>query len=201
MNDLEGDVRLIEALLFASPEPVSEREIADHLAETSDVRVILKTLCEQYALRGVRPVKSGGRWSFRTAPDLADKLRIVRRKTRRLSRAATETLAIIAYHQPVTRVEIEKIRGVSLSRGTLDHLLEAGWIRIAGRRDVVGRPLIWRTTQEFLEHFGLGSVNDLPGHGELKAAGLLDDAPGVAEFDKIREESGLPEQDDDQVNE
>ena len=179
------ETRIVEALLFASPQAVSEEEIAERVAGGTDVAALLDELVRHYAGRGVEPVKVAGRWSFRTAGDLGPKLKIRIRRKRRLSRAALETLAIIAYHQPATRAEIENIRGVGLSRGTLDLLLEIGWIRPSGRRRTPGRPLQWRTTQEFLEHFGLGSPMDLPGRDELLAAGLLDDRPDLPEVGRI----------------
>jgi segregation and condensation protein B len=171
--DLE---RAVEATLFASEEPLSAEALAGRLGDASvaDVREALKALTAFYAPRGVHLVERGGRWHFQTAPDLAHILRREREQVRRLSRAATEALAIVAYHEPVSRAEIEAIRGVQTSSGTLDVLMEAGWVRVAGRREAPGRPVIYATTPEFLEHFGLASRKDLPGIDELKAAGLLD---------------------------
>jgi segregation and condensation protein B len=168
--------RAIEATLFAAEEPMSAEALAGHLgdAAASDVRDALRRLVAFYDPRGVHLVERGGRWHFQTAPDLAHILRREREQVRRLSRAATEVLAIVAYHEPVSRAEIEAIRGVQTSSGTLDVLMEAGWVRVAGRREVPGRPVIYATTPEFLEHFGLASRKDLPGIDELKAAGLLD---------------------------
>jgi segregation and condensation protein B len=171
--------RLLEALLFAAPEPLSEEELTRRLGEETDVSGLLRELSEAYAGRGVNLVRLAGGWTFRTAPDLAPNLRSERAVSRKLSRAAVETLAIVAYHQPVTRAEIEAIRGVALARGTLDRLLEAGWVRPKGRRDSPGRPLTWATTPAFLAHFGLDSLNELPGIDELRAAGLLDIGPAV----------------------
>lgn len=165
--------RAVEATVFASAEPLSIEDIQAHVGE-GDVAAALATLTEIYTGRGVELVERGGRWHFQTAPDLAHLLRRTREEPRRLSRAATETLAIIAYHEPVSRAEIEAIRGVQISKGTLDVLMEAGWVRTAGRRESPGRPLLYATTQEFLSHFGLGSRRDLPGIEDLKAAGLLD---------------------------
>jgi segregation and condensation protein B len=139
-----------------------------------DVEVALGDLADHYEGRGIELVERGGRWHFQTAPNLAHLLRRTREEPRRLSRAATETLAIIAYHEPVSRAEIEGIRGVQISRGTLDVLMEAGWVRTAGRREAPGRPLLYATTPDFLTHFGLASRRDLPGIDDLKAAGLLD---------------------------
>ncbi|WP_205479077.1 SMC-Scp complex subunit ScpB [Sphingomonas arenae] len=165
--------RAVEATLFASTEPLTPDEIALHAGD-GDVSAALNSLTDDYAGRGIELVERGGRWHFQTAPDLAHLLRRTREEPRRLSRAATETLAIIAYHEPVSRAEIEAIRGVQISKGTLDVLMEAGWVRPAGRREGPGRPLLYATTAEFLAHFGLGSRRDLPGIDDLKAAGLLD---------------------------
>jgi len=166
-------VRSVEATLFASATPLTPDEIALHAGE-GDVAQALASLAEHYAGRGVDLVERGGRWHFQTAPDLAHLLRRTREEPRRLSRAATETLAIIAYHEPVSRAEIEAIRGVQISKGTLDVLMEAGWVRPAGRREGPGRPLLYATSGDFLSHFGLASRRDLPGIDDLKAAGLLD---------------------------
>jgi segregation and condensation protein B len=165
--------RAVEATLFASAEPLTAEEIGQHAGE-GDVKSALAALIEHYTGRGVELVERGGRWHFQTAPDLAHLLRRTREEPRRLSRAATETLAIIAYHEPVSRAEIESIRGVQISKGTLDVLMEAGWVRTAGRREGPGRPLLYAITAEFLTHFGLSSRRDLPGMDDLKAAGLLD---------------------------
>ncbi len=166
-------IRAVEATLFASTEPLSVEEIAACVGE-GEVEIALGQLSAYYEGRGIELVERGGRWHFQTAPDLAHVLRREREEPRRLSRAATETLAIIAYHEPVSRAEIEAIRGVQISKGTLDVLMEAGWVRTAGRRETPGRPLLYATTPEFLTHFGLGSRRDLPGIEDLKAAGLLD---------------------------
>lgn len=165
---------MVEALLFASASPLSEENIAERLPEGADITAHLETLKETYRGRGVNLIHVSGRWMFRTAPDLAFLLRKEVEEQRRLSRAGTETLAIIAYHQPVTRAEIEELRGVSLSKGTLDVLMEAGWVRPKGRRRTPGRPVTYGTSDEFLVHFGLECVEDLPGLEELKAAGLLE---------------------------
>jgi segregation and condensation protein B len=176
----DGDrLRLLEALLFAAPEPLSDDELAHRLGEEADVVALLGELASFYAERGVNLVRLAGGWTFRTAPDLGPSLKSERAVTRKLSRAAVETLAIVAYHQPVTRAEIEAIRGVALARGTLDRLMEAGWVRPAGRRDAPGRPLNWTTTPAFLAHFGLDSVAELPGIDELRSAGLLDIGPAA----------------------
>ena len=168
--------RALEATLFAAEEPMSVEALASHLgdADARAVRDALQALADHYSGRGIELVERGKRWHFQTAPDLAHLLRREREQVRRLSRAATEVLAIIAYHEPVSRAEIESIRGVQTSAGTLDVLMEAGWVRIAGRREVPGRPVIYATTPDFLAHFGLESRRDLPGIDELRAAGLLD---------------------------
>ncbi len=166
-------VRAVEATLFAATEPMSAEAISVHLGG-ADVKAALAELAEQYSDRGINLVERGKRWHFQTAPDLAHLLRREREEVRRLSRAATEVLAIVAYHEPVSRAEIESIRGVQTAKGTLDVLMEAGWVRIVGRREVPGRPVIYATTPEFLTHFGLESRRDLPGIDELRAAGLLD---------------------------
>ena len=175
--------RAIEATLFAAEAPMPPDAIAAHLGglEAAEVRAALAVLETRYANRGVHLVERGGRWHFETAPDLAHLLRREKEQVRRLSRAATEVLAIIAYHEPVSRAEIESIRGVQTSAGTLDVLMEAGWVRPAGRREVPGRPVIYATTPEFLDHFGLASRKDLPGIDELRAAGLLDPVDAAME--------------------
>jgi segregation and condensation protein B len=173
MSELDDLARAVEATLFASEEPLTADAISAHLGG-ADVREALRTLEAHYATRGIHLVERGKRWQFQTAPDLAHLLRREREQLRRLSRAATEVLAIVAYHEPVSRAEIEAIRGVQTSSGTLDVLMEAGWVRVAGRREVPGRPVIYATTPEFLSHFGLASRKDLPGIDELRAAGLLD---------------------------
>jgi segregation and condensation protein B len=174
MNFPRQDERAVEAVLFAAEQPLGLGEIAAAAGEGVDVPAALAALVESYEGRGIQPVERGGRWHFETAPDLAHILRRTREEPRRLSRAAIETLAIIAYHEPVSRAEIEAIRGVQISKGTLDVLMEAGWARPAGRREVPGRPLTYATTPNFLSHFGLGSRRDLPGIDDLRAAGLLD---------------------------
>lgn len=167
-------LRILEALLFQTAEPLSEAQLAEHLDPDADVPALLKELCEFYAHRGVNLVRVAGKWAMRTAPDLSYVLERHAVAERRLSKAALETLAIIAYHQPVTRAEIEDIRGVSTSAGTLDILLETGWVRPRGRRRAPGRPVTYGTTDSFLEHFNLDSIKDLPGLAELKGLGLLD---------------------------
>jgi segregation and condensation protein B len=181
VNGRAQQLRLVEALLFAADGPLGEEAISRHLDEAADVPELLRELAQIYAGRGVNLARLAGGWAFRTAPDLAAKLRIERPVARKLSRAAVEVLAAIAYHQPVTRGEIEQIRGVACGKGTIDALMEAGWVRPKGRRAGPGRPLLWVTTPEFLVHFGLDSLKDLPGVDELRSAGLLDLAPALIE--------------------
>ncbi len=174
MEEEAGYLRMVEALLFAATEPLDVASLTARLPDGADVPVLLEQLSANYANRGVNLMQVAGKWALRTAPDLHFLLQEHRQQTRKLSRAALETLAITAYHQPVTRAEIEDVRGVSLSKGTLDLLMELGWVRIRGRRRTPGRPVTYGTTEGFLEHFGFQNVKDLPGLDELKAAGLLE---------------------------
>jgi segregation and condensation protein B len=197
MTEVDFDaVRLIEALIFASAEPVAEKALAQHFPEGADMRPLLARLQADYAGRGVNLVERDGAWAFRTAADLGDRLRIERVQQRKLSRAAIETLAVIAYHQPVSRAEIETIRGVAAARGTLDVLIEAGWIKPGRRRETPGRPGTWVTTEGFLDHFGLAGLADLPGVDELKAAGLLDKRPAIQTLTDPEAEEADGEADD-----
>lgn len=185
---IEENLRLVEALLFASASAVTEKMIIERLGDGVDVPRLLSKIKEMYKGRGVELTRAGNRWYFRTAPDLGDRLKLEKMVPRKLSRAGTETLAIIAYHQPVTRAEIEEIRGVVISKGTIDILLEEGWIKPRGRRHTPGRPMTWGTSESFLDHFGLESLNDLPGIDELKAAGLLDSRQGLAAYNARAEQ-------------
>ena len=178
-KSFQENLRLLEALLFASKNPVPEKVITNRLPEGVDIQTLLKKLTAMYKNRGVNLVKAGKNWAFRTAPDTRAQLVVEKEMTRKMSRAAVETLAIVAYHQPITRTEIEEVRGVSVSRGTLDVLLEAAWIRPRGRRRTPGRPVTWGTTESFLDHFGLESLDDLPELDELRASGLLDKRPAI----------------------
>jgi segregation and condensation protein B len=200
--DRERALRLIEALLFASERPMGDAELQARLPETLVLGELLDALRGHYRFRGINLVRAAGGWTFRTAPDLAGLLAHETVQARKLTRAQIETLAIIAYHQPVTRAEVEEIRGVTLAKGTLDLLMEAGWVMPKGRRETPGRPATWVTTDGFLLHFGLDSLRDLPNIDELKAAGLLDarpastmgeDAPG----DLSVEEGGYAGEEDD----
>ena len=173
MSETDDLARAVEAVLFAASEPLDIPDIRAHVGDC-DVGAVLVRLAETYGGRGIELVERGGRWQFQTAPDLAHLLRREREEPRKLSRAGVETLAIIAYHEPVSRAEIEAIRGVQISKGTIDVLMEAGWVRPAGRREAPGRPLTYATTSDFLVHFGLATRRDLPGIDDLRAAGLLD---------------------------
>ena len=194
--------RIMEAVIFASGRPVAAETLAAQLPDGTDVEAGLARLAAHYRHRGIHLAKVAGGWTFRTAPDLAEHLTVHRVVRRRLSRAALETLAIIAYHQPVTRAEVEEIRGVHVGRGTLDLLLEAGWIAPKGRRRTPGRPVTWVTTTAFMEHFGLESLDDLPGVDELEAVGLLEDSDQATEGpgeDPARlplDEAGEPEEEE-----
>ena len=176
LTDRAQQLRIVEALLFAAAQPLSDEEIAEALPEGADVAGLLEELRARHADGGVNLVRVAGKWQMRTAEDLRYLLRKDVKEERRLGRVALETLAIIAYHQPVTRAEIEEIRGVSTSKGTLDLLMDIGWVKMRGRRRTPGRPVTYGTTEEFLVHFGLESIRDLPGLAELKGAGLLDSA-------------------------
>ena len=193
MSDPADDLtRGVEAVLFAASDALTPSEIAAYVGGDADVRSALATLADTFAGRGINLVERGGRWHFQTAPDLAHILRREREEPRKLSRAGIETLAIIAYHEPVSRAEIESIRGVQISKGTLDVLMAAGWVRPAGRREVPGRPLTYATTLGFLTHFGLVNRRDLPGIEDLKAAGLLD--PVDLAFESLEMQGGDTDQ-------
>ena len=172
-QDLREQLRMVEAIVFASSEPVPEKALAERLPEDVDLEVLMRELQQAYSGRGINLVKIADNWAFRTADDLGFLLQKEAVETRKLSRAALEVLAIIAYHQPVTRAEIEEIRGVATSKGTLDVLMETGWVKMRGRRRTPGRPVTYGTTVEFLDHFALEEIKDLPGLDELKGAGLL----------------------------
>ena len=172
--------KILEALIFGSTEPISENDMIDKISDKSILSNLLNDLKKHYSDRGVNLVKTGKKWSFRTAPDLYDKLVIFKQKKRKISRAATEVLSIVAYNQPVTRAEIENIRGVQMGRGTIDILVELGWIKPKGRRNAPGRPVTWVTTDNFLDHFALENINDLPGLEELKSSGFMDKRAAIA---------------------
>jgi segregation and condensation protein B len=204
--DNHEQLRICEALLFASDRPLSSIALAEQLPEGSDVETILDELQKKYKSAGVNLVELAGKWMFQTASDLAFLLRKEEEKERKLSRAAVETLAIIAYHQPVTRAEIEEIRGVGVSKGTIDVLMEAVWVRPLGRRRSPGRPMTYGTTEDFLVQFGLNSVKDLPGLSELKAAGFLDNVNTsrlnlLSDEEPNEEQPDLPMDDDESSSE
>ena len=176
-NDINHDVdplRLLEAILFATTEPISPQAMLERLPEGTDLNILLPQLEEQYKGRGIELVKVDGKYALRTAQDVAEALVVEREVTKKMSKAALETMAIIAYHQPITRAEVENIRGVATNKGTLDILMEMGWVKPGRRRETPGRPLTWMTTTNFLDHFQLESIMDLPGLDDLKASGLLD---------------------------
>jgi len=204
--DNREQLRICEALLFASDHPLSSIALAEQLAEGCDVEAILFDLQSVYQTRGVNLVEVAGKWMFQTAADLAFLLRKEEEKERKISRAAVETLSIIAYYQPITRAEIEDVRGVGLSKGTLDVLMEATWVKPIGRRRTPGRPMTYGTTEEFLVHFGLNSVKDLPGIAELKAAGFLDNVNTsrlnfLSDAEPKEEQPDLPMDDDESSSE
>ena len=176
----ERDIKIIEAILFASNEPVSEDDLREKITNKSNFDEYLTNIHKFYQTRGINLIKTGSKWSFRTSSNLIDDLTIFKQQKRKISRAALETLAIIAYHQPITRSEIENIRGVQMGRGSIDHLLEIGWIKPGARKNIPGKPTLWSTTYMFLEHFGLESLSSLPNKDELKASGFLDKRAAIA---------------------
>ena len=174
------DIKLLEAILFASGEPVLENDLKEKIKDKKNLSNFLKELKEFYKDRGINLLKTGNKWSFRTSDDLSNDLTIFKVQKRKISRAALETLSIIAYQQPITRSEIENIRGVQMGRGSIDHLMEIGWIKPSGRKNIPGKPTMWSTTELFIEHFGLNDLSDLPNKEELKASGFLDKRAAIA---------------------
>ena len=174
------DIKILEAILFASGEPLDENDLKEKIKEKNNISKLLQEIKDFYKNRGINLFKTGNKWSFRTAEDLSDELTIFKTQKRKLSRAALETLSIIAYQQPITRSEIENIRGVQMGSGSLDHLMEIGWIRPSGRKSIPCKPTLWSTTDLFVEHFGLSSLSDLPNKEELKASGVLDKRAAIA---------------------
>ena len=197
--DLSENLRILEALLFAATEPLSIQDMIPRVPQdmADDLADCLEMLQKRFEGRGIQLVERGGKWAFRTAEDLAPFLNIEKEEPKKLTNASLETLAIIAYHQPVTRAEIESIRGVAASKGTLDILMEAGWVKPGRRRQVPGRPLTWVTTPQFLDHFGLVELKDLPGMDDLKAAGLLDTRPAIEAMPQTGELFGDDDDDDE----
>ena len=189
------DIKLLEAILFASGEPVDEKYLKDKISNKKNINEYLNEIKNFYNSRGINLVKTGNKWAFRTSNELIDDLSIFKTQKRKLSRAALETLAIIAYQQPITRSEIENIRGVQMGRGSIDHLMEIGWIKPSGRKNIPGKPTLWSTTELFIEHFGLNDLNDLPSKDELKASGFLDKRAAIATIsDLAKNDETLVEQ-------
>jgi len=185
------DHKIIEALIFGSTDPVNENDMIEKISKNVKLKTILDDLKNFYINRGVNLVKTGNRWSFRTSEDLYDKLIILKKQKRKISRAATEVLSIIAYHQPITRAEIENIRGVQMGRGSIDMLIEIGWIKPKGRRNSPGRPITWGTTDQFLDHFSLDDISHLPRLDELKASGFLDKRSAISKITDLAENNSL----------
>ena len=182
---INRDIKIIEAILFASNEPVLEDDLKDKIREKNKLKEYLLNLKNFYLDRGINLVKTGSKWSFRTSGDLSDELTIFKKQKRRISRAALETLAIIAYYQPITRSEIENIRGVQMGRGSIDHLLEIGWIKPKDRKNIPGKPVLWATTDMFLEHFEIDDIANLPDKNELKASGFLEKKSAITTISEL----------------
>ena len=200
---IERDIKIIEAILFASSEPVSEDDLREKITNKNNFNEYLINIQKFYEVRGINLIKTGSKWSFRTSSDLIDDLTIFKQQKKKLSRAALETLAIIAYHQPITRSEIENIRGVQMGRGSIDHLLEIGWIKPGARKNIPGKPTLWSTTDIFLEHFGLENLSNLPNKDELKASGFLDKRAAIAATisdlaNKVTEDAEILEEDNNE---
>tara|TARA_B100000945_G_scaffold313655_1_gene310065 strand:- start:85 stop:720 length:636 start_codon:yes stop_codon:yes gene_type:complete len=189
MND--KDIKLLEAIIFASGEPVEENDLKEKIYDKKNITKYLNQIKEFYKSRGFNLIKTGSKWSFRTSDELIDDLTIFKTQKRKISRAALETLSIIAYQQPITRSEIENIRGVQMGRGSIDHLMEIGWIKPAGRKNIPGKPTLWTTTDLFVEHFGLQSLSDLPNKDELKSSGFLDKRAAIATISDLANNEDL----------
>ena len=181
----EKDIKILEAILFASDGPVLEEDLKQNISNKNNLDDYLKKISILYNNRGINLVKTGNKWSFRTTNEIKDELTIIKKQKRKLSRAAIETLAIIAYQQPITRSEIENIRGVQMGRGSIDHLMEIGWIKPSGRKNIPGKPALWVTTELFMEHFGIENISDLPNKDELKASGFLEKRSAIATITDI----------------
>ena len=178
----QKDTKILEAILFASGEPVLEDDLKQKISFKNNLIQYLENIQDSYKNSGINLVKTGNKWSFRTSEDIKNNLTIFKKQKRKLSRAALETLAIIAYQQPITRSEIENIRGVQMGRGSIDHLMEIGWIKPSGRKNIPGKPVLWITTDMFLEHFGINNLADLPNKNELKASGFLEKRSAIAKI-------------------
>ena len=189
----EKDIKLLEAILFASGEPVDEHDLREKIYDKKNLKNLLIDLQNFYKNRGINLLKTGNKWSFRTSEELTTDLTIFKTQKRKLSRAALETLSIIAYQQPITRSEIENIRGVQMGRGSIDHLMEIGWIKPSGRKNIPGKPTLWSTTDLFIEHFGLANISDLPNKDELKASGFLDKRSAIASISDLAQNDDFDE--------
>ena len=199
---INRDSKILEAILFASGSPVLEEDLKDKIINKKEFKKEIQTLREFYQNRGINLIKTGNKWSFRTAESIKDELTIFKTQKRKLSRAAIETLSIIAYQQPITRSEIENIRGVQMGRGSIDHLMEIGWIKPSGRKNIPGKPALWVTTELFMEHFGIENISDLPSKDELKASGFLEKRSAIATITDIagkNEEIEAQEADDEET--
>ena len=188
------DSKILEAILFASGSPVLEEDLKDKMINKKEFKKEIESLKEFYQNRGINLIKTGNKWSFRTAESIKDDLTIFKTQKRKLSRAAIETLSIIAYQQPITRSEIENIRGVQMGRGSIDHLMEIGWIKPSGRKNIPGKPALWVTTELFMEHFGIENISDLPSKEELKASGFLEKRSAIATITDIAGKNALLEE-------
>ncbi len=185
------DIKIIEAILFASGQPIDENDLLEKISNKNNINNYLQEIKNFYKDRGINLIKTGTKWSFRTASELSDELTIFKTQKRKLSRAALETLSIIAYQQPITRSEIENIRGVHMGRGSIDHLMEIGWVKPSGRKNIPGKPTLWSTTDLFIEHFGLNNLSDLPNKDELKASGFLDKRAAIATISDLAKSDDL----------
>ena len=190
---MNRDAKILEAILFASGSPVLEEDLKEKMINKKDFKNEITKLQDFYQTRGINLLKTGNKWSFRTSDSIKDELTIFKQQKRKLSRAATETLSIIAYQQPITRSEIENIRGVQMGRGSIDHLMEIGWIKPSGRKNIPGKPTLWSTTDLFVEHFGLNNLSDLPSKDELKASGFLDKRTAIATISDLAQKDDLVE--------
>ena len=183
------DTKILEAILFASGSPVLEDDLKEKIVNKSDFKNEINNLKDFYNERGINLIKTGNKWSFRTSESIKDELTIFKKQKRKLSRAAIETLSIIAYQQPITRSEIENIRGVQMGRGSIDHLMEIGWIKPSGRKNIPGKPALWVTTELFMDHFGIENMSDLPNKDELKASGFLEKRSAISTITDIAEQN------------
>lgn len=196
MSTIEKDIKIIEAILFASDEPITKDDLTNKIKNKEKINDYLLELENFYKNRGINLIKTGNKWSFRTSNLLIDELIIFKKQKRKISRAALETLSIIAYHQPITRSEIENIRGVQMGRGSIDNLVEIGWIKPSGRKNFPGKPTLWATTDKFLEHFGLENLTHLPNKEELKASGFLEKRSAIAKITDLASNEDLNSQED-----